>query len=371
MLAKAKTSARAEAVAALWAASHTRPTALSECRAKENTRAKVKMRAKARVAARPNTMRAKVRTLVRAEAAARRRERAEGVVNRLGLENLGLGLGLRTVHYAHILEHGPELDWFEIISENYMFTAGRPLLFLDRIAERYPIVMHGVSLSIGSSDPLDFEYLQRLKTLRDRVAARWVSDHLCWTGVAGRNSHDLLPMPYTEEALRHVASRVQVVQDFMQAQLVLENPSTYVEFCASAMTESQFLRALCEQTGCGLLLDVNNVYFSAFNHGFDAEAYIDEIPAEHVVQYHVAGHSYEDTHIIDSHSGPVSHPVWKLLERAYGRADASVLLEWDAEIPPFEVAHHELAKARQFCMQRERTVTPAQLEHESSPECPT
>src|SRR4051794_40350014 len=194
--------------------------------------------------------------------------------NRFGLPNLGVGLGLRTVHYGHLLEHWPSVDWLEIISENYMQTAGRPLYFLDQIAERYPIAMHGVSLSIGSTDELDLEYLRELSALRARTRAVWVSDHLCWTGVAGRNTHDLLPMPYTDEALRHTIERVRRVQDVLEAPLVIENPSSYVEFAADAMKEWEFLRRLAEEADCGLLLDVNNVYVSSYNHGFAASDYL-------------------------------------------------------------------------------------------------
>lgn len=270
-------------------------------------------------------------------------------MNRFGFQKLGLGLGLRTVHYAHILEQLPQVDWFEIISENYMYTQGRPLWYLDRISERYPIVMHGVSLSIGSTDPLDFEYLSKLRALRDRVGARWVSDHLCWTGVAGRSSHDLLPVPYTEEALKHVAERVRIVQDLLEAPLALENPSTYVEFQGACLGEAEFLAALASEADCALLLDVNNVFVSAYNHGFDAHAYLDAIPLDRVVQFHVAGHSFEGSHIIDSHTGPVCDEVWQLLGRAWaGGAEASVLLEWDAEIPSFDVVHQELLRAHDF-----------------------
>ncbi|RMG39334.1 MAG: DUF692 domain-containing protein, partial [Planctomycetota bacterium] len=185
---------------------------------------------------------------------------------RLGHEHLGFGVGLRTVHYPYILEHWPSVDWFEIISENYMDSQGRPRYVLQQIAERYPVVMHGVSLSIGSTDPLDFEYLEKLKRLAGEVAARWISDHVCWTGVAGVNGHDLYPVPFTEETLRHMAARIRVVQDFLERPLVLENPSSYVTFRGSTMTEWEFISALCEETGCGLLLDVNNVYVSAVNH---------------------------------------------------------------------------------------------------------
>ena len=270
------------------------------------------------------------------------------MANRFGLPNLGIGLGLRTVHYSTIVEEHPAVDWFEIISDNYLRTAGRPLDFLEAIAAEYPIVMHGVSLSIGSTDPLDEEYLHELRALRDRVGARWVSDHLCWTGVAGRNAHDLLPMPYTEEALRHVVGRVKHVQDFLGAPLVLENPSTYVEFAKASMREWEFLGRLAEDADCALLLDVNNVYVSARNHGFDPMTYLEAIPFDRVVQFHVAGHTDHGTHILDSHIGPVLDPVWRLLAAAHERAHASVLLEWDAEIPSFEVTHAEALRAREF-----------------------
>lgn len=270
-------------------------------------------------------------------------------MNRLGLPDLGIGLGLRTVHYAHILEQRPAVDWFEIISENYLETSGRPLDFLDAIAEHYPIVMHGVSLSIGSTDPLNLEYLRQLRELRDRVKAHWVSDHLCWTGVAGRNSHDLLPMPYTEEALGHVVSRVKQVQDFLGAPIALENPSTYAELSGAAMPEWEFLARLAELADCAILLDVNNVYVSAHNHGFDPTRYLDAMPFDRVIQLHVAGHTDHGTHIIDSHIGPVVDPVWELLAFAHRRAAGiPILLEWDAEIPAFEVVHQEALRAREL-----------------------
>lgn len=270
-------------------------------------------------------------------------------MNRFGIPDLGIGLGLRTVHYGHLLEHWPSVGWFEIISENYMQTAGRPLHFLEKIAERYPIVMHGVSMSIGSTDPIDKTYLAELKALRDRTGALWISDHLCWTGVAGRNTHDLLPMPYTEEALRHTAARVREVQDFLGAPILLENPSSYVEFAGSTMTEWEFLANLAKEADCGLLLDVNNIYVSAFNHGFRAADYLAGIPFDRVAQMHVAGHTNQGTHIIDTHVGPVIDPVWALAREAYERAPGtSVLLEWDAEIPPFEEVHREALKAAAF-----------------------
>jgi len=269
--------------------------------------------------------------------------------NRFELPNLGIGLGLRTVHYAHILEAQPAVDWFEIVSDNYMHTAGRPLDYLDAIADRYPIVMHGVALSIGSSDPIDRAYLRELRALRDRTRARWVSDHLCWTGVAGRNTHDLLPMPYTEEALAHVVARVAAVQDFLGAPLALENPSTYAQFADGLMPEWEFLARVAEDANAAILLDVNNIYVSAYNHGFDPREYLAAIPFDRVVQIHVAGHTDHGTHIIDSHIGPVIDEVWHLLADAYRRSQgASVLLEWDAEIPGFEETHAEALRAKHF-----------------------
>lgn len=268
--------------------------------------------------------------------------------NRFALPDLGIGLGLRTSHYADILEHGPEDLWFEVLTENYLHTAGRPLYFLERVAERYPLALHGVSLSIGSTDPLDWAYLKDLKALRDRVRAHWVSDHLCWTGVHGRNTHDLLPLPYTEESLRHVIQRVKDVQDFLEAPLVLENPSTYVEFESSTMSEWDFLSELANEADSAILLDVNNVYVSAFNHGFDPATYLAAMPWDRVAQLHVAGHTRHETHIVDTHIGPVSEPVWRLLAEAHARSGASILLEWDAEIPSFDATHAEARRAREF-----------------------
>lgn len=270
-------------------------------------------------------------------------------MQRLGLPDLGIGVGLRTAHYAHLLEHTPALDWLEILSENYLYTEGRPLYMLDQLAERYPIAMHGVSLSIGGSDPLDFDYLRRLKALKQRVNARWLSDHLCWTGVAGRNTHDLLPLPYDLETLRHTIERVRVVQDFLGERMLLENPSSYAEFTRSTLSEAEFLSTLVREADCGLLLDVNNVYVSAFNHGFDAMDYLNALPYERVAQVHVAGHSHYGTHIIDTHVGPVCAEVWDLWRVVSERLQGvSVLLEWDSEIPSFERVHQEALRARDF-----------------------
>jgi uncharacterized protein (UPF0276 family) len=271
------------------------------------------------------------------------------MANKFSLPNLGIGLGLRTAHYSTIVAEKPDVAWFEIITENYLRTQGRPLDFLDQIAEAYPVVMHGVSLSIGSTDPLDREYLGEVRALRDRTKARWVSDHLCWTGVAGKNTHDLLPLPYTEEALKHVVDRVRAVQDFLGSPLALENPSSYAEFAGDSMREWEFLARLAEEADCALLLDVNNVYVSSRNHGFDPLTYLNAMPFDRVVQFHVAGHTDHGTHIIDSHIGPVIDPVWQLLSVAHQRSSgAPVLLEWDAEIPSFGETHAEALRARQF-----------------------
>ena len=263
--------------------------------------------------------------------------------------HLGFGVGLRSVHFSHILQTWPAVDWFEVISENFLDSQGRPRYVLEQIAERYPLVMHGVSLSIGSTDPLDFGYLSKLKRLAGEVNSRWISDHLCWTGVAGRTSHDLLPLPLTEEALSHVAARVRTVQDFLGRQLVLENPSSYITFAASTIPEWEFLSRLTEETGCGLLLDVNNVYVSSRNHDFDPHEYLRSIPANRVGQFHLAGHTDLGTHCIDTHDGRVVDPVWDLYREAVSlTGGAATLLEWDARIPTFEEVHAEALKAREW-----------------------
>ncbi|QDU61509.1 hypothetical protein Pan216_23700 [Planctomycetes bacterium Pan216] len=268
---------------------------------------------------------------------------------RLGHPNLGLGVGLRSVHFSHILEHHPSVDWFEIISENYMDSGGRARYVLEKIAERYPIVMHGVSLSVGSTDPLNRDYLDRLKRLAGHVDAKWISDHLCWTGVAGRNSHDLLPIPLNEETLAHVCERIRIVQDILERPIVLENPSSYVTFADSTMNEWDFLAAMTDETDCGLLLDVNNVYVSSVNHDFDPNEYLDGIPFDRVVQCHLAGHTNCQTHLIDTHDNHVVHPVWELYRRAHASTGGiSTLLEWDANIPEFPVVHAEVLKARRY-----------------------
>jgi uncharacterized protein (UPF0276 family) len=270
---------------------------------------------------------------------------------RLGLPHLGLGIGLRSVHYPFILQQQPAVDWFEIISENYMDSEGRPRHVLEQIAERYPLVMHGVSLSIGSADDLNFDYLSKLKRLADVIRPHWVSDHVCWTGIAGHNSHDLLPVPLTEETLDHVVRRIRVVQEFLERPLILENPSSYVTFAWDTMSEWEFLTRMTEETGCGLLLDVNNVYVSSVNHDFDPVEYISSLPHDRIVQIHLAGHTNMGTYCIDTHDGPVIDPVWALYRLAHQlTGGVSTLLEWDANIPEFSVVHAEVLKAQRHVL---------------------
>ena len=260
---------------------------------------------------------------------------------------LGFGLGLRSQHYLEILDGDPPVDWFEVISENFMVPGGQPLRILNRIRERYPVVMHGVSMSIASTAPPDFGYLKKLKELAAWVEPKWISDHLCWTGVHGKNLHDLLPIPYTRESLDHVVARVQLVQDYLQRALVLENVSTYVQFAGSEMTEWEFLAELSRRSGCWLLFDVNNVYVSAFNHGYDPYTFLDGIPADRVVQFHMAGHSHMGTHIIDTHDHPVCEDVWTLYRAALKRFGAvSTIIERDDTIPPLAELIVEVERLR-------------------------
>ena len=274
------------------------------------------------------------------------------MTHRLGVPDLGDGVGLRGEHFGHLMHTNPAdwgVDWFEIISENFIDNRGYASHVLDVVAANRPVVMHGVSLSIGSTSPLDKSYLRGLRELAERVRPAWISDHLCWTGINGVNSHDLLPLPLTRESFTHVADRVRAVQDCLGRPLVLENPSTYLEFRASTMPEWEFLGQLARETGCGILLDVNNVYVSATNHGFDPLVYIDSLPAEHIVQLHIAGHSAlgNSGFLIDTHDHPVAAPVWPLYQRAQDRAGGvSTLLEWDARIPPFPGLAAELNKAK-------------------------
>lgn len=275
--------------------------------------------------------------------------KAASLPNRWNLPDLGLGVGLRTTHFRHITEHWPAMDWFEILSENFIDTGGRQLNYLDQISERYPIAMHGVSLSVGSTDRIDFGFLDKLAMLAERTKAVWLGDHICWTGVAGVNGHDLYPVPYTEEGLRHMISRVKTIQDYLERPLVLENPSTYLTFASSSMPEEEFIARLAVEADCALLLDVNNVYVTCRNHDLDPVAYLDAIPYEHVVQVHLAGHTDNGTHCIDTHDGRVIDEVWQLYKRVHDRTGGrATLLEWDAKVPKFEVLQQEVGKAARF-----------------------
>ena len=259
----------------------------------------------------------------------------------------GFGLGLRPRHYNSFLAQPQAVDWLEVISENYMVQGGKPLAMLDRIRADYPIAMHGVSMSIGSVSPIDHGYLQRLKALADRIQPMWVSDHLCWTGVHGTNLHDLFPLPYTEEALRHVAARVREVQETLGRRLVLENVSSYIDYASSEMSEWAFLTALAEEADCLLLLDVNNIYVSGMNHGFDPRDFIDGVPAHRIQQIHVAGHSNLGDVIIDTHDAPVPDEVFDLYAYACRRfGPVSTMIERDDSIPPLEDLIVELDRVR-------------------------
>jgi hypothetical protein len=266
---------------------------------------------------------------------------------------LGVGVGLRPKHYPYILDQAPGgalgVDWFEALSENTMIPGGRPLRMLDEVRAHFPVVLHGVSMNLGSTDPLDHDYLDHLARLIDRVEPVWVSDHLCWTGVGGHTLHDLLPLPFTSESIRHVALRIARVQEHLGHRIAVENVSSYMSFCADEMPEWEFLAAVAERADCGILLDVNNVYVSARNHGFEPERYLDAIPVERVFQFHLAGHSEQGDLLIDTHDHPVKDEVWALFEHAVRRFGAvSTLIEWDDLIPPFEVLEEHAARAREI-----------------------
>ncbi|WP_133139233.1 DUF692 domain-containing protein [Legionella genomosp. 1] len=276
----------------------------------------------------------------------------------------GMGLGLRPDHYQNILERLPNIDWFEILTENYLVNGGRPLYFLDKIREQYPMCMHGVSLSIGNLDPLNDNYLKKVKQLADRIEASWISDHLCWTGVHQRNMHDLLPLPYTEQMISHVVERVKCVQDFYQRQILLENVSSYISYQSSEMPEWEFLTEIANRADCLILLDINNIFVSAFNHGFDPLTYIDSIPVNRVQQFHLAGHLNCKDYIIDTHDHPVIPEVWELYRAAVKRfEDIPTMIERDDNIPPLEELMQELDYARAI---KQNSLFPikASLEHE-------
>jgi len=260
---------------------------------------------------------------------------------------LGYGLGLRKEHYETVLAERPDVDWFEVISENYMVEGGKPLDYLTRIREHYPMVMHGVSMSIGSTEVLNFDYLKQLKDLIKRVEPEWISDHLCWTGVNGLNLHDLMPLPYTKEAAQHVADRVSQVQDYLGQQILLENVSSYVSYSDSVMSEAEFYREVTERADCLMLLDINNIYVSAYNHNFDPYSYLTAMPKERVCQFHLAGHTQENNLIIDTHDHPIADPVFDLYAAAvehFGRV--STMIERDDNIPPLPELLNELEQVK-------------------------
>jgi len=266
-----------------------------------------------------------------------------------GHRDLGVGIGLRIPHYDHILDRKPAVGWFEIISENFMVDGGRPLEILDKILEQYTVVQHGVSMYFGSSGRLNREHLKKLKRLIRRTRTPWISDHLCWGSVDGRYTHDLLPMPYTRAAAKLAAAKIRQARDFLEVPVAVENVSSYAEFHASEMTEWEFLAEVTGRADCGILLDVNNIYVSAFNHGFDPKTYVDHVPMERVAQIHIAGHSRHRKYILDTHDHPVIDPVWELYARAVARCGPTpTLLEWDAHIPSFDEVHREALKANQF-----------------------
>jgi uncharacterized protein len=263
----------------------------------------------------------------------------------------GFGLGLRTPHYEAVLNEPYAIDWLEVITENYLGAGGKPLHYLERIRERFPLVMHGVSLSIGSTDPVDLAYLTSVRTLADRIEPHWISDHLCWTGIEGRNLHDLLPLPYTEEALSAVVARVGQVQDALRRQILLENVSSYLTFHASEMSEWEFLREVAQRADCAILLDINNIYVSSVNHGFDALTYLQAIPKPKVRQFHLAGHSNLGGHLIDTHDHPIIEPVWNLYRAALAHFGAMpTMIERDDNIPELSELVAELQIARELAV---------------------
>lgn len=261
--------------------------------------------------------------------------------------DLGVGVGLRVPHYAAILAEHPTVDFFEVISENFMVGGGKPLYHLDRVRERYRVVQHGVSLGIAGPDEPDREYLQQLKRLVSRTNTPWVSDHFCWSGAGGAHLHDLLPVPYTPEAVRRVAARARMIQDFLEVPFALENTSSYLTYRSSTLSEWEFIAEVAERADIGLLFDVNNVYVSAYNHGFDAETFVRSVPHERIVQIHLAGHTNLGKYIIDTHRGSVIEPVLDLYRTTIALAGpVSTLIEWDDEIPALPVLLAEADRAR-------------------------
>src|SRR5271170_6073628 len=283
-------------------------------------------------------------------------------MNRFGLPILGTGVGLRRPHYAEVIVERPAMDWFEVITENFLVAGGRPLEVLEQVRANYPIVLHGVAMSLGSADRLNRDYLRGVAELARRFEPAWISDHLCWTGVGGRNLHDLMPLPYTAETAMHVAGRIRQVQELLRRRILIENVSSYLSYTQSRMTEWEFVSAIAEEADCGILLDINNIFVSAFNHRFDANTYIDAIPPDRVVQYHLAGHSDHGTYLLDTHDHRVRDEVWTLYQRAARRFGAvSALVEWDDNIPEFAELAETANRARTIfnADKPERTPKPA------------
>lgn len=258
----------------------------------------------------------------------------------------GCGIGLRREHYDHVLSERSAVPWFEVISENFMGAGGRPRYILERVRQDYPVALHGVSLSLGSAEPLHADYLRRLRELVSWVKPGLVSDHLCWTAIGGHNSHDLLPLPFTEEAARNAARKIREVQDFLGRPILIENISSYVEFRESEMAEWEFLSAVALEADCYVLLDVNNLYVNSRNHGFDPRRYLEGVPADRVRQFHMAGHEDHAHVVIDTHDHPICDAVWTLYRHAVERfGPQPTLIERDARVPEFEVLEREAAQA--------------------------
>ncbi len=291
---------------------------------------------------------------------------------------LGFGLGLRPEHYSEVIKGRPSISWFEVLSENYMIDGGRPLFFLEKIRANQPIVLHGVSLSIGSTDPLNQDYLARLKRLADRFEPAMISDHICWTGVNGQNLHDLMPLPYTEETIAHVVERVKRVQDVLKRRILLENVSSYLTYQHSEMEEWEFITEIATRADCGVLLDLNNIYVSAVNHGYDPERFLNGVPAHRIGQFHLAGHSARDADchesgadrgpfLIDTHDQPVCDEVWDLYAKALHRfGHVNTMIERDANIPELKVLEAELARARAIAESHYEN-SPSELRHDVPP----
>lgn len=264
------------------------------------------------------------------------------------MKNLGIGIGLRPAHYETILKEKPAIDWFEIISENFMAEGGKPLLMLEKILEYYPVVQHGVSLAIGSPDPIDYDYLKKLKDLSKITKTPWISDHLCWGRLEGAHYHDLLPLPYTKEVINYVSERARIIQDYLELPFALENLSSYVAFTDDQMPEWEFYSAVCEKANIYMMLDVNNIYVSSRNHGFDPMDYINNIPLNRIIQYHLAGHTDKGTYLLDTHDNYVCDAVWELYGKIYPLKPASTLLEWDDNFLSFDATWEEAKKAKNY-----------------------